>query len=124
MSEKRILIKEVSGNCRFLREVGSLSLAHLFALNEVGNYCSANGWKKITNNQCKSCNKAKYVGITREQFIMVVAKAICRTDGESCITCGFNCNEKGCKRYLEFGNYITQAEAVLEDILEANNDKR
>lgn len=121
MSEKRILIKEVSGNCRYLREVDSLSLAHLFALNEVGNYCSANGWKKITNNQCKNCNKAEYLGITREQFIMVVAKAICKTDGESCITCGFNCNEKGCKQYLKFGNYITQAEAVLEDILEANN---
>lgn len=126
MSEKRILIKEVSGNCRYLREVDSLSLANLFDVREVGNYCSEGSccyWKKINNDQCKSCNKAKYVGITREQFIMVVAKAICKTDGESCITCGFNCNEKGCKRYLEFGNYITQAEAVLEDILEANNDK-
>lgn len=67
MSEKRILIKEVSGNCRYLREVDSLSLANLFALNEVGNYCSANGWKKITNNQCKNCNKAEYVGITCQQ---------------------------------------------------------
>lgn len=103
MSENRILIKEVSGNCRFLREVGSLSLAHLFALNEVGNYCSANGWKKITNNQCKSCNKAKYVGITREQFIMVVAKAICRTDGDDCETCGFNGNEK--RLQAIFGNW-------------------
>lgn len=118
MSEKRILIKEVSGNCRFLREVGFLSLAQLLALNEVGNYCSANGWKRIANNQCKSCNKAKYVGITREQFIMVVAKAICRTDGEDCETCGFNGNEKGCKQYLEIGNYITLAKAALEDVLE------
>ena len=118
MSEKRILCVEVSGNCRYLREVDSLRLANLFALNEVSDYCSANGWKKITNDRCKNCTKAEYVGITREQFIMVVAKAICRTDGEDCETCGFNCTEKGCKRYLEFGNYITQAEAVLEDILE------
>lgn len=118
MSEKRILCTKVSGNCRHLREVDSLRLAHLFALNEVGNYCSANGWKKITNNQCKNCNKAEYVGITREQAIEKMAKALCRTDGEDCETCGFNGNEKGCKQYLEIGNYITQAEAVLEDILE------
>lgn len=124
MSEKRILIKEVSVKCRFWREVGFLSLAQLFALNEVGNYCSANGWKRITNNQCKSCNKAKYVGITREQFIMVVAKAICRTDGEDCETCGFNGNEKGCKQYLEIGNYITLAKAALNALLEGHNDKR
>lgn len=123
MSEKRILIKEVSGNCRFLREVDFLSLAQLFALNEVGNYCSANGWKRITNNQCKSCNKAKYVGITREQFIMVVAKAICRTDGEDCETCGFNGNEKGCKQYLEIGNYITLAKAALNALLGGHDDK-
>lgn len=124
MSKKRILCTEVSGNCRHLREVDSLSLAHLFALNEVGNYCSANGWKKITNNQCKNCNKAEYVGITREQFIMVVAKAICRTDGEDCETCGFNGNEKGCKQYLEIGNYITLAKAALNALLEGHNDKR
>lgn len=123
MSEKRILIKEVSGNCRFLREVGFLSLAQLFALNEVGNYCSANGWKRITNNQCKSCNKTKYVGITREQFIMVVAKAICRTDGEDCETCGFNGNEKGCKQYLEIGNYITLAKAALNALSGGHDDK-
>ena len=118
MSEKRILCVEVSGNCRNLREVGSLRLANLFALSEVGNYCRANGWKKITNDQCKNCKHAEYQGITREQFIYKMAKALCKTDGDDCETCGFNGNEKGCKRYLEFGNYITQAEAVLEDILE------
>lgn len=118
MSEKRILIKEVSGNCRFLREVGSLSLASLFNVRKVGSYCSANGWKKITKAQCKNCNKAEYVGLTREQFIYKMAKALCKTDGDDCETCGFNGNEKGCKAYLEIGNYITQAEAVLNALLE------
>lgn len=119
MNEKRILCVEVSGKCRHLREVDALRLSHLCALNEVGNYCSnANGWKKITNDQCKNCNKAEYVGITREQAIRKIAKAICRTDGENCITCGFNCNEKGCREYLKFGNYITQAEAALNALLE------
>lgn len=76
MSEKRILCTKVSGNCRHLRVVDSLSLANLFALNEVGTYCSASGWKKINNDQCKSCNKAEYVGITREQAIETMAKAL------------------------------------------------
>lgn len=122
MSEKRILCVEVSGNCRYLREVDSLRLANLFALNEVGDYCSANGWKKITNDRCKNCTKAEYVGITREHFIYKMAKALCKTDGDDCETCGFNGNEKGCKAYLEIGNYITQAEAALNALLEANNE--
>lgn len=118
MSDKRILCTEVSGNCRNLREVGSLSLASLFNVRKVGSYCSANGWKKITKAQCKNCNKAEYVGLTREQFIYKMAKALCKTDGDDCETCGFNGNEKGCKAYLEIGNYITQAEAVLNALLE------
>ena len=123
MSEKRILCVEVSGNCRNLREVGSLRLANLFALSEVGNYCRANGWKKITNDQCKNCKHAEYQGITREQFIYKMAKALCKTDGDDCETCGFNGNEKGCKAYLEIGNYITQSEVALNALLEDNNGK-
>ena len=105
--KKRIRCFELKGICQYFLKADSL----------VGNYCIRD-MKKIAKNQCKYCDKAKFIGITREQFIMVVAKAICKTDGESCITCGFNGNEKGCKQYLEIGNYITQAEAVLEDILE------
>lgn len=110
MSEKRILIKEVSGNCRYLREVDSLSLAHLFALNEVGNYCSANGWKKITNNQCKNCNKAEYVGITREQAIEKMAKAIYKA-----MCPNFSQMFAGWRAYTKI------AEAALNALLEDNN---
>lgn len=124
MKEKRILCTEVNGNCRYLREVNSLSLAHLFALNDVGNYCSANGWKKINNDQCKSCNKAKYVGITREQAIECIAKAICRNDGEDCEDCDFPKTKNGCAVYLRVGNYINQAEAALNALLEGHNDER
>lgn len=121
MSEKRIYCIEVSGECQHLMNVNRPSLAHLCG-SSLGLYCTKNFcWKPITKDACKNCKHAEYKGITREKFIMVVAKAICKTDGESCITCGFNCNEKGCKQYLKFGNYITQAEAVLEDILEDNN---
>lgn len=77
MNEKRILCVEVSGNCRNLREINSLSLASLFNVRKAGSYCSsAVGWKKITKAQCKKCNKAKYAGITREQAIEKMAKGI------------------------------------------------
>lgn len=124
MKEKRILFVEVSGNCRNLREINSLSLANLFNVRKVGSYCSsAVGWKRISKRKCKNCEKAEYVGLTREHFIYKMAKALCKTDGDDCETCGFNGNEKGCKAYLEIGNHITQAEAALNALLEAPNGK-
>jgi hypothetical protein len=124
MKEKRILCAEVSVECENFVNINSPLDADIFECKQ-GLYCMKNpgAWKPITKDACKNCKHAEYKGITREKFIMVVAKAICKTDGESCITCGFNCNEKGCKQCLKFGNYITLAEAVLEDILEANNGK-
>lgn len=59
--------------------------------------------------------------MTRQEAINRMAKALCRTYGEDCETCRFNGNEKGCKRYLEFQNYIAMAEAALNELLEANN---
>ena len=56
--------------------------------------------------------------MTREQAIEKMAKVICKTYGEDCETCRFNGNEKGCKRYLEFRNYIAMAEAALNALLE------
>lgn len=124
MSEKRIYCIEVSGECKYLLNVNRPALAHLCE-STPGLYCTKNfSWKPITKDACKNCKEGKYQGFTRKQVIHKIAKAICRTDGESCITCGFNCNEKGCKEYLEFGNYITQAEVVLEDILDGHDDEQ
>lgn len=99
MSEKRILIKEVIAPC---------------------NDCSGAG-----ENVCDNCHDwyMWQSSPTREQAIEKMAKAICRTDGEDCETCGFNGNEKGCKQYLEIGNYITLVKAALNALLEANNGK-
>ena len=55
---------------------------------------------------------------TRQEAIERMAKALCITYGEDCETCRFNGNEKGCKRYLEFRNYIAMAEAALNALLE------
>ena len=94
MNEKRILIKEVIAPCNGCSGAGE---------NVCDNCCDCDMWK--------SC-------FTREQTIEKIAKAICRTYGEDCETCRFNGNEKGCKRYLEFQNYIAMAEAALNALLE------
>lgn len=116
MSEKRILCVEVSDNCRNLREVDSLRLAHAFALNEVGNYCSANGWKKITNNQCKNCKNAKYQGLTREQSIEKIANALLSFMYPRYYS--WATLEEDDKKYFR-----KSAEAALNALLEANNGK-
>lgn len=101
MSEKRILIKEFTMSpCTGCSGAGE---------NDCDNCYDWDTW-----NSC----------LTREQAIEKMAKAICRTDGEDCETCGFNGNEKGCKQYLEIGNYITLAKAALNALLEGHNDKR
>ena len=79
-----------------------------------------------TEYQCgtsKSCDDCK-VGMSRQEAIEKIAKAICRIDGDDCETCGFNGNEKGCKQYLEIGNYITMAEVALNELLESNDNEK
>lgn len=120
MSEKRILCTEVEQNCQYLVDI-NLS-ADAFECQQ-GFYCSkSTTCKPITKDTCKICKEGRYQGLTREQTIYKIAKALCRTDGEDCETCSFNGNEKGCKKYLETGNYITQAEVALEDILDGYDD--
>ena len=69
---------------------------------------------------CCSCE----ISIPRSEVIERMAKALCRTYGEDCETCRFNGNEKGCKRYLEFRNYIAMAEAALNELLEGHDDEK
>ena len=100
MNEKRILIKEVIAHCNGCSGEGE---------NVCDNCCDWDMW-----NSC----------FTREQAIEKMAKALCRTYGEDCETCRFNGNEKGCKRYLEFRNYIAMAEAALNELLEGHDDEK
>lgn len=124
MKQKRILCIEVTGECRCFTNVNTPLLADAFECQQ-GLYCTKNtAWKPITKDTCKNCKEGRYQGYTRKQVINKIAKAICLTDGEDCETCGFNDNEKGCKKYLETGDYITRAEVVLEDILEAGQNER
>lgn len=107
MSEKRILIQEYDENpC-------------LSCTNDCKYPCEAKReW--VLGAGIKGPEK----NYKRSEAVQIIAKAICRTDGEDCETCGFNGNEKGCKQYLEIGNYITLAKAALNALLEGHNDKR
>lgn len=101
MSEKRILIQEYDENpC-------------LSCTNDCKYPCEAKReW--VLGAGIKGPEK----NYKRSEAVQIIAKAICRTDGEDCETCGFNGNEKGCKQYLEIGNYITLAKAALNALLE------
>ena len=70
-----------------------------------------------------NCLECK-LGLSRSEAIEKIAKSICRTYGEDCETCRFIGNEKGCKRYLEFQNYIAMAEAALNELLDGHDDER
>ena len=124
MKENRIYCTEVSGECQHLMDTTDSLSAYLCQCPQ-GFYCNKNiAWKPITKDTCKNCKEGRYQGLTREQTILKIAKVICRIDGEGCETCGFNGNEKGCKQYLEIGNYITMAEAVLNELLEVHDDEK
>lgn len=79
-----------------------------------------NGCSGTGENVCDNCYDWDMwqSSPTRSEAIERMAKALCRTYGEDCETCRFNGNEKGCKRYLEFRNYIAMAEAALNSLLE------
>lgn len=127
MSEKRILCVEVSGNCRNLREVGSLRLASLFNVRKVGSYCSsAIGWKRISKRKCKNCTEAEYGGITREQAIEKMAKAMCRkSNGGTCDGCSVfeEPDKERCKEIYMHPEFVDGAEAALNALLEATHGK-
>jgi len=76
MSEKRILCIEVRGECQFLQNIDGPILAKLCECSQ-GLYCTKDiSWKPITKDTCKSCQKARYQGITREQAIEKMAAAL------------------------------------------------
>ena len=108
MSDKRILIQEYDENpC-------------LSCTNDCKKYPCEAKREWVLEAGIKGPEK-KY---KRSEAIEKIAKAICRIDGDDCETCRFNGNEKGCKQYLEIGNYITMAKVVLEDILEGHDDEK
>ena len=76
MSEKRIVILQVSGDCRYLR-----TLTAPIEDTPAGTYCAAyihsNGWERIEPNACEKCTREKHFeGLSRKEVIEKMAKAI------------------------------------------------
>lgn len=105
MSEKRILCIEVRGECQFLQNIDRPILAKLCECSQ-GLYCTKDiSWKPITKDTCKSCQKARYQGITREQAIDAMLNGMIEKDENSLSGAGF----------------VELAEAALDALLEASN---
>lgn len=117
--EERILITKVSGDCRNLRFMDdNAELAGI----EPGYYCAAyphGGWEKIDQKECENCTREKYlIGITRQEAIDIMAKALCSTPFENCETCIGLKNKKLCKQTLESmkGDAAVALNALLEGV--------
>ncbi len=107
MSEKRILCIEVRGECQFLQNIDRPSLAK-FCKCAQGLYCNKDiAWKPIVKDTCKNCKCAKYQGITRDQAIDAMLNGMIEKDENSLSGAGF----------------VELAEAALDALLEANNEK-
>lgn len=119
MKEKRILCIEASEECIYLVNVNTPLLADAFECQQ-GSYCTKNtAWEPITKETCKNCKHAKYNGITREQAIEKIAKAMCQRDETGvgdCALCGCRNNKTDCKSFLLY--FFETAEAALNALLE------
>ena len=113
MNEKRILCIEVGAMCQHLMDVNTPLLADTFECTR-GLYCAKDtAWKTITKDTCKNCKHAKYQGITREQAIFSIAKAIYEA-----MSPNFS------QMFVGWRAYTKIAEAALNALLEGHNDKR
>lgn len=74
--EERILATKCSGDCLYLRIVGDDCE---WASN--GTYCAKDlKWKRVSEGACAKCKTPKYQGITRQEAIERMAKALCADD--------------------------------------------
>ena len=113
MKEKRILCIEVNGECRNFTDVNTPLLADAFECQQ-GLYCTKNtAWKPITKDTCKNCKEGRYQGLTREQAIEKIAKAIYEA-----ICPNFS------QMFVGWRAYTKIAEAALNALLESSDNKK
>lgn len=116
MAQKRILITEVSGECRNLR----IDLDPFD--DDPGYYCTEyphGAAEKIDPKQCETCTREKYlIGKTLEEFITTIAKVLCEQDSNEgdCRDCACQGMKEACLLILK-EKYLIRAEAVLNALL-------
>ena len=96
-NEKRILILEVSPDCKALKFDGDP-----FDEEDVV-YCDKNGrWERIKTKDCKKCKSPVLAGITRAEAVGQIKSAFCKNckgQDKSCFDCGVS--KEGCEAALD-----------------------
>ncbi len=117
MAKKRILITEVSGECRNLRiDIDPFD-------DDPGYYCMAyphGAGEKIDPKQCETCTREKHlIGETPDGVKNTIAKVLCEQDSDegACRDCACQGNKNACDLLLSGEGYIARAEAVLNALL-------
>lgn len=110
--EKRILITKCSSHCPALR-----FSCYPFETEERM-FCSKSGrYVRITEKDCAKCKGPVLLGISRQEAIERMAKAICKQTNYQCSVCEVGNNKEKCEEWIVF-QYKTQAEAALNALLE------
>ena len=111
MAEKRIVCFEVSGECRYFRDV-----KEQFFDVPPGTYCAAclhSGWESIDPSACKTCKREKsFEGKTRDEIKTRMAKAICLEDEHNA------CEKELCDECEGWKTCLGYAEVALNAILQ------
>ena len=110
--EERILITKCSSNCHALR----VSCDPFD--DDDGMYCDKSGkWVRITEKECAKCKDPVLYGISRQEAIERMAKAMCHSPFESCEGCIVQKKKQACKQALEGMKELAEAalNAFLED---------
>ena len=75
------------------------------------------------NSACCCLDKKEYSrGLTRQEAIERMAKAICKETNYQCSVCDFGDNKEKCEAWIYF-QYKASAEAALNALLEGNNER-
>lgn len=128
--EERIFITKCPGECEHLWYKDADQGFPYGANKPLNNfYCAeeVKDWTKGDRSQktklvkpsidCKNCKKAKYSGITRQEAIERMAKALCEKDFGDCGKCMCR-NDDECYTVVEDSKWFGLAEAALNALLE------
>lgn len=110
--EERILITKCSCWCHALR----VSCDQFD--DDDGMFCDKSGkWVRITEKDCAKCKDPVLYGISRQEAIYKMAKALCNMYYSPCSECAFKDKPKDCKSLLKNSDFYEQGEAALDALL-------
>lgn len=120
MAEERILIQKIEPECKFRESHETTAGGHTWVDFACG---KSKKWKGCEEDDFIHCEKKELIGLSRLDAIERIAEALCRKDSgikscHECIhngtaNCGYTLNEW----------FSEDAEAALNALLEAQNER-